>query len=583
MCFFPFLPQALVLVCSMRKWTVCWMFVTAGLTTNAQEANSVIITEIMSDPSPVVGLPNTEWIELTNTSNMPVDLKNWRVGDAGSQSGLFPSYLLQPDSMVIICSTGNMAVMQAFGSALGVSSFPSLDNDGDAIWIRAANGKTIHFVQYAANWHTNALKKDGGWSLEMIDIQFPCIGNGNWSSSTNGLGGTPGHINSIAGRIPFLASPQIQSAYVTDPFSIVLEFSQPLDSTAAAAVSNYTVSGGMHILKASPAPPSFTTITLQTDVPLEPGLQYTLQTNLINACGGLQTLRDTIKVGLFSTAVPGNVVINEILFNPPTGGADYVELYNNSAKVIDAGNLFLAGVSSSGSSSQPVAIVHQPYILLPGEYMAVTTDTAWVSRQYPFAGKRKLMPVSALPSMPDDKGQLRLLGSQGELLDELAYQHSWHFPLLADEEGVSLERLDPSGISQYSGNWHSAASTTGFGTPGYKNSQGWINSSATPGIMITPTVFSPDNDGVDDVLVIRYSMNEPGYVGSVIIFNRAGKPVRKLVAKALMGNSGAWTWDGLDAESHALLPGIYIIFIETLNLRGKRQAIKKAVVLTRKP
>ena len=105
----------------------------------------------------------------------------------------------------------------------------------------------------------------------------------------------------------------------------------------------------------------------------------------------------------------------------------------------------------------------------------------------------------------------------------------------------------------------------------------------TQDISITPLLFSPDNDGMDDLLFIRYHMKEPGYVASIHLFDREGKPVRTLVEKALLGTEGTWSWDGLDYAGHALSAGTYIIFIETFNLRGQRHAIKKAVVLTRKP
>lgn len=537
----------------------------------------------MADPSPQVGLPNAEWVELTNKSTAPVELKNWRLGDAGSQSGAFPAYTLLPDSAVIVCSSGSAAALSLFARTLVVTSFPSLDNDGDNIWLRSASGKTIHQVEYAATWHATPLKRDGGWSLEMIDTQFPCIGVGNWSSSMDPSGGTPGRANSIAGRIPVLASPTISRAYLTDPFSIVVQFTQAVDSADAAIPTHYTLSGNNSIVNALPAAPAFTTVTLHTANPFQLGQITLLYTDVINACGGLQTLRDTARVGLFSDARAGDVVINELLFNPPAGGSDYVELVNTGTNVVNAASLFLASVSASGTSSIPVALSKLPDPVLPGDYVVATADTAWLIHHYPYPGRRHLLLVAGLPSMPDDKGGVQLVGSQGEVLDEVAYQENWHFKLLSDREGVALERIDVHGLSQYNGNWHSAASTAGYGTPGYKNSQGWEAAVDTENILVTPLLFSPDNDGMDDLLFIRYHLNEPGFVASIHIFDREGKPVRTLVEKALLGKEGMWSWDGLDYAGHALSAGTYIIFIETFNLSGKRQAIKKAVVLTRKP
>src|SRR5215831_10348459 len=117
-----------------------------------QSRYDVIIDEIMADPSPPIGLPNNEWIELKNTSDHAVNLQGWRVGDAGGVSGMMPDCNLQPDSFVIICNSSSVAAMSSFGTAISVTNFPSLDNDGDQIFLMASNGNTIHAVAYSAVW-----------------------------------------------------------------------------------------------------------------------------------------------------------------------------------------------------------------------------------------------------------------------------------------------------------------------------------------------------------------------------------------------------------------------------------------------
>src|SRR5215467_5446962 len=98
---------------------VCIPFLAFG-----QNRYDVVIDEIMADPSPQIGLPNNEWIELKNTSNQPIDLQGWRIGDATSQSGAMPDFSLQPDSFVIVCSGSAMSAMSAFGTTISVTSFP---------------------------------------------------------------------------------------------------------------------------------------------------------------------------------------------------------------------------------------------------------------------------------------------------------------------------------------------------------------------------------------------------------------------------------------------------------------------------
>jgi len=138
-----------------------------------------------------VGLPNNEWIELRNVSATTFNLQGWKIGDATSQSGAMPSYNLKPDSFVIVCTSSAVVAMSAFGPVISVTSFPSLDNTGDIIFLRSSQNKVIHAVSYSDKWYQNELKSGGGWTLEMIDTKNPCTGSANWNASIDVRGGTP--------------------------------------------------------------------------------------------------------------------------------------------------------------------------------------------------------------------------------------------------------------------------------------------------------------------------------------------------------------------------------------------------------
>ena len=90
------------------------ILVLAPLYTLAQNRYDVVIDEIMADPTPQISLPSNEWIELKNVSGTPINLLNWRIGDASGQSGPMPNFVLQPDSFVIICTGNAVTAMQAY-------------------------------------------------------------------------------------------------------------------------------------------------------------------------------------------------------------------------------------------------------------------------------------------------------------------------------------------------------------------------------------------------------------------------------------------------------------------------------------
>ncbi|RYY53523.1 MAG: hypothetical protein EOO05_21020, partial [Chitinophagaceae bacterium] len=151
----------------------------------------IVIDELMADPTPLVGLPDAEWIELKNTTGFDINLLGWRLGKSTGQSGPMPAYVLKPDSFVVVCTGSAVAALAPFGPTIAVTSFPSLNNTGDLIYLRSPQGFIIHAVNYTDAWYQNELKKDGGWTLEMIDTRNPCSGMSNWKASIDAKGGTP--------------------------------------------------------------------------------------------------------------------------------------------------------------------------------------------------------------------------------------------------------------------------------------------------------------------------------------------------------------------------------------------------------
>jgi hypothetical protein len=550
----------------------------------AQFRYDVVIDEIMADPTPQVGLPNTEWVELKNISSSPINLQNWRIGDVTGQSGLMPNFTLQPDSFVIVCTAGAVSSMSVFGATISVTGFPSLDNDGDLIFLKAATGKTIHAVSYTSSWYQNELKKDGGWTLEMIDPQNPCTGNSNWKAGKNITGGTPGRKNSIDAINHDQIPPRLKNAYAADSITVILVFDEPVDSLKAATSFNYTIDGGFTITGAFCLSPLFNRVQLKINPALLANTVYivTVNANVTDCENNAIGSFNKANLGLPTDASAGGWIINEILFNPRPNAFDYVEFYNNSNKIFDASKLYIANRNSSGVISSIKSLSSTPYFVFPGDYIVVTENADNLALNYLVKNPDNIFIISSLPSFPDEEGDVIALNFQGNVVDEVKYKDDWHFKLIDNAEGVALERIVPAGLSQDAANWHSAASTAGYGTPGYKNSQfkqpGGINAI----IELNPKIFSPDNDGRDDIATIQYEVSEPGYVANIIIFDVAGRPVRNLVQNGILGSKGYWNWDGLDDKGKKLPVGPYIIYTEMFNLQGKRERFKYTVILARK-
>lgn len=549
----------------------------------AQNRYDVVIDEIMADQTPQIGLPSNEWIELKNVSANPINLQNWRIGDATGQSGPMPNFVLQPDSFVIVCTGSAVTAMQPYGKVISVTSFPSFDNDGDQLYLKSNTGLTIHAVSYSLSWYQNAVKSDGGWTLEMIDTKNPCTGINNWKASSDTRGGTPGIKNSVDGVNSDQSAPSIKTAYAIDNLNIVIVFDEPVDSLRGATDANYATDGGLSIQSANSISPLFDKVQLRLTTAMQANSVYNITVNNVTDCkNNTIGTRNKAKIGLPVDAAAMEIVINEILFNPKSGGSDYIEFYNRSSnKIVDANKLYIANRNSSGVISSAKLISATPYYIFPGEYIVVTENAINLSLDYMVQNPDAVFVVSSMPSFPDDEGDVILLNSQGAVVDEVKYKDDWQFALLANPDGISLERIDPDGTSQEATNWHSAASTAGYGTPTYKNSQYKLLQSINATLEVTPKVFSPDNDGRDDIATIQYKTTEPGYVANITIYDANGRPVRNLIKNATLGLQGYWVWDGLDDKKLKLPVGSYILFTEMFNLYGKKEIFKNVVVLAR--
>jgi hypothetical protein len=154
-----------------------------------------------------------------------------------------------------------------------------------------------------------------------------------------------------------------------------------------------------------------------------------------------------------------------------------------------------------------------------------------------------------------------------EIIDKVSYLDAWHFDLLDVTDGVSLERIDPSGLSSSEYNWHSAAEDIGFGTPGRVNSQ-YRPVVSSGEISLSSDIFSPDNDGFQDVLQVSYELTNPGMLGKAQIFDDRGRLVRTIFTNELMGTSGTFTWDGLTDKQVKASIGVYVLVVEVFSTEG---------------
>lgn len=273
----------------------------------------------------------------------------------------------------------------------------------------------------------------------------------------------------------------------------------------------------------------------------------------------------------------GDVLVNEILFNPPPDGADYVELYNNTDSAIALADLRLA--RWVGDSVNRYYTLADSGVVAPHDFVVVTTDAAFVSSHYDVRHPFKLVQVSAMPSYNDASGVVLVAGADSTVLDRFDYTEKMHSRLLRDVEGVALERRSYSAATQDEANWYSAASTAGYGTPTYRNSQSRELLYVDNDFLVEPLLFSPDGDGYEDLLNLSWQLQDCDLSANITLYDAHGRPVRHLARGVTLGCDGMLTWDGLTDAGTRCRQGNYIVVIEAYNVSGRRQQSRRVVSL----
>lgn len=545
----------------------------------------VVINELMPDPDPAINLPNEEYVELKNRTNFSINLKNWNFSNLTSSKKI-PDITIVPNGYVLLVGSGVAGqFLSNFGIiAYEVPSFPSLLNSGTTITLRDSNDVMISSVTYSSSWYNDVNKADGGWSLEQIDANNPCGGQNNWHASAHPNGGTPNSVNSVAANNPDITSPALDRAIVVDADTIALLFNEPLDSITLSNSLNYVFDNGLitpPYLKA--IGPEFKKVIIKLSSPMQLGIIYHVSVqNEITDCVGNPIINGSTSFALPETALPNDVVINEVLFDPNTGGVDFVELYNKSKKTINLKDLRIGSMDTLNNFLKDTEIItDEGYLLFPENYLVISENGSLIKQQYLTPNPKGFLNIIDLPSMNTDNDVVTLSDKAFNVIDNFKYTSKMHFPLLVNTKGVSLERIDFNRSTNDKTNWNSAAESVGFATPAYRNSQ-YLQADGGSGVSLSNPIFSPDNDGYNDVLNINYNLNEPGNAANIFIYDSKGRQVRHLVRNEQLASDGVISWNGINDENEKSPIGIYVVYIEIFNLSGKVNKYKLSCTLAGK-
>lgn len=541
-------------------------------------ALDLVINEIFPNPDDSkTTVSSYEYVEIHNRTSKLISLDSCLFLDKSTSVSL-QGGLIEAGGKIVICEKNAETQLSKYGNVLGLSSWPSLNNSGDLLSLTTTANELIHLVDYSDSWYANDNKKAGGWSLELIDSDNPCAGAENWRASINEKGGTPNADNSIKTLNPSKAGPNLLRANAIGDSSVLLSF----DQTVVFSDLNVLIFKFSNALISKKVKVSGTNeLLVDLNGTLINRIIYTIEVAGLVNCSGLPIEKNSAQFGLPEIGEIGDIIINEILFDPySTAKSDYVELYNRSDKIIDLKNWVLCEFDETKDTLDGCKfITSSSYSLLPKSFVLISKDNSDIIKHYATNDESRFLEIETMPTFSNDEGIVVVINDSLEIVDQLHYNSDWHHVLIKDPNGISLERLDYNRETQNKDNWHSAAKTVGYGTPGLLNSQYFAASDFSQNIVIEPETFSPDNDGFEDVLNINYSFETAGNVANVIIYDAEGRQIIQLANNELLAIQGTITWDGSTEDNTKARSGLYIISFEIHNEKGSTSQFKKTCIL----
>ncbi len=529
------------------------------LTPENPKQHSLLFTEAMIDPYPTVGLPNQEYLEITNNSPQDLNLK-WFTLEVNQKRIPLPDFDLSVGES--ICLNEGL-FLQSDSIFLNLDYLPSLTNDELSLGLYW-NDFPIHQVHFKASDFEDEPKSMGGWSLEIPSLNQACVQGFDWEFSNQPTGGSPGFLDPH----PFKDSDQslkIRSFSIDSNRTIQLGFNQYLEYYSLDKLE-LRISPSIHLEKTFPQNPKGE-VRLRFGQDFDPNQTYQLEIFHAKSCqgSGLDTL---IVFTLPQTPKYGDLRIVEVMIEPNEDQAEFLEIHNRSTFSFDLSELRISVSSDSEASNFFEEITSKSYLINPGDLVLISEE------KMPLACETGLGYEVNLPALSNSGVKIVLGNQYWEEIDEIWVEPSFHHPYLSDSKGRSFIRLGEEGENPE--NWQTCLTEQGF-SPGCKD--GSPSQTFLGEFHLEPEYISPNLDGFQDYSILYYEFPEEGYLMDISVWNLSGQWVSSPVQSKLCPQRGEISITGT-GESGQILPfGNYILLIHAEHKSGESLSRKLPLII----
>ncbi|HBJ77164.1 MAG TPA: hypothetical protein DDY68_05115 [Porphyromonadaceae bacterium] len=543
----------------------------------------IVFSEVMTNPEGAIGVPEVQYVELYNHTDSILQLEGCSFSKGTSKRNL-STYAFPPKSYLILCNVTSSKKFDKNVSVLPVPYFPELDRTNGVLYLINRRGEYIMWVEYKEEWYLHTRAVESGSSLEVIDVNNLIGDSTNWGKCVSIKGGTPGEVNSIRSTNADVSTPLIKSYSLLEKKGIKIEFSKSMNLTDISNPKNYTSSNPLLTIDSlSYQNPQGKWVQLYFAKPFEEGEEILLHVKSMRDISGNLFTETSILLTFHKSqeVEKGEVLFNEIMFNPSIENGAFIEFYNKSEKNIDLSTLFICKRNAKDSLINKTPLSNSTQWLYAHTYIAVGKDKETIVKNYPYSIPEYVLQQEDIFHLNKQEGTLVLINSKKEVIDEFSYKQTMHSVPSSGRQGVSLERKSLEVGTQNVENWTSASSSVQYATPGRENS------ASSPSHLEQGEGFVIENDvlhlyGDENLSTLRiyYSFFHSGFIANVYLYNLRGKRVATICTNFTLGSIGVIEWrpNGNDRFSFSL--GGYVLVIEYYDSMNSAKKLKFPLVIT---
>ena len=519
----------------------------------------VVINELMLNP-----LDDAfEYLELYNTKDYDIELSDVIYSCNGVVKDIINEELIPAKSYLLLCSVNGYKSVSNNGKTHSVKSFV-LNNKSASICLKYESGTVIDSLKYSDSWYDSA-KSSKGISLERISVTKP-NNTINWTSSKADDGGTPGKENQTKGDVIIKESAQLVDVQVTNPTTVRLIFDKEIDgdSLENGRVFSFHPSNLLLIKNIEIGDDKDIFVSFTQNLP--EGEQCSVEVHGLTDCDGLK-INSSEGFMIPYIIKEGDLIINEVLFKPFSGGVSFVELYNSTNHLIDLSKVYIS--FSMGNylqfSSQSIQLKSESYVVL-------SNDKSGIINFYDSVNESKLIENKAFPSIIESN-TICISNMDGFVIDKLLLDDSVFDG--SSKDGVSFQRKSILRNTSDKDNW--AYDSDVYATPTRENSLK-VNKDIVE-INITNQTFKPLSGGEDNRYIVDIINKGDVIRVSMFIYNiHIRKKIKTIANNLEVVDKVVLSWDGRDEDNKLVPTTNYMVAIEIIHTDGSKDIKKFACV-----